>query len=318
MRVFFLFGPAVLFLVAQPAFAQNFSVMAGQPDLVGGFPPGDDILGPGPAPVLPGLLGPPSPISEVDAFSAGRTSFPTAPTFLFSVDSLAVGGLGTAVAGQAALLEAQTDVFHTFGAGLNTLYHDGDGSTPSTAGPLGLSEGPPFGTSPLGVDAYEANPPGSFPGPFVFWSVDTATAMGNPTYFGGGALPGDIFLSPPVPGYAAGPAIYASALTLGLSTTDDIDALEVYDIGPSIGTLDPLDIILFSLTPGSPTVLGGLVAPGDILASSGGGSFGLFAPDVSLGLAPGDNLNALSVIPEPSSFAALALGCIGLLRRRRR
>lgn len=71
MRLVFSVVLGVLLLAAQPAFAQNFSVFASQPDTIGGFPPGDDILGPGPGVTLFGGLGAPPPISEVNAFSRG-------------------------------------------------------------------------------------------------------------------------------------------------------------------------------------------------------------------------------------------------------
>jgi hypothetical protein len=99
------------------------------------------------------------------------------------------------------------------------------------------------------------------------------------------------------------------------------------------GFLDPgFDSALFSLSPGSPTLgLGGYL-PGDVFITAFGGVFSLYASAGSLGLLPGDNIDALDIrigelppaigqflgtTPEPSTFVLAALALVFMPRRRR-
>jgi hypothetical protein len=318
-----------LLFVGQQALAQNFSVGPGvitgapQPDVFLAPLPPDDILGPAgavgapPVLVLPGG-GPAPPLAfNVDAFSYNNTGLvDNILSFDFSVDAFAFGAAGTAVAAQAPLFDAHTDVFSSTGAGSNVLVHDGDGSTPSVS-PLGLLEGfanPSF----EGVDGYDSSitgpPP---PGGLIYWSADAASAG-----VAFGLTGADVLLSPGIPGFAGIPGIYASAAMLGLGTfgLDELDALAVFD-GGIVGALDLGDLVLFSLDPTSASLAGYGVSPGDILGADATGFLGIFVPDVALGLAPGDNLNALSTsaVPLPAAawlFGSALLG-LGALKRKK-
>ena len=318
-----------LLLVGQQALAQNFSVGPGittgvpQPDVFLTPLPSEDILGPAgavgapPVLVLPGL-GPAPPLAfNVDAFSYNSAGLvDVILSFDFSVDAFAVGAAGTAVAAEAPGFDAHTDVFSSTGAGFNVLVHDGDGSTPSV-GPLGLLEGP-ANPSLEGVNGYDSAISGPPPvGGAIYWSADAASAVAA---FGlSGA---DVLISPGVPGFAGLPALYATApaLGLGLFGADELDALTVFDVG-TVGILDPGDLLLFSLAPGSASLAGYAVSPGDILGADVTGFLGILVPDVALGLAPGDNLNALSTSAVPVPPAALLFGsalfCLVLMGRRR-
>jgi hypothetical protein len=150
--------------------------------------------------------------------------------------------------------------------------------------------------------------------------------------------PDDIF-------FGGGAAIFAPGHTMGLVMGDEIDALVVSDITRSNspppvhtviapnGFLDPgFDSALFSLSPGSPTLgLGGYL-PGDVFITAFGGGFSLYASAGSLGLLPGDNIDALDIrigelppgigqflgtTPEPSTFVLAALALVFMPRRRR-
>ena len=100
----------------------------------------------------------------------------------------------------------------------------------------------------------------------------------------------DIFFVPP--GGAGG--IFAAFWQLGLVFADDVDALVIWDRG-GIGELDPgMDLALFSLAPGSPS-LGG--SPADIFVTHFTGAFCLFAPANQLGMRAADNVDGLDVIP---------------------
>ncbi len=280
----------------------------------------DDLANPGPVVLFPGS-GPPVGGSgiEVNAFSYGRLGAPGL-TAIFSVAPPPAGIPGTAVAFEAGAGDHPADVYSSFiGSGFNTQLWDGDGivAAPPTPGapspPLGLFE--PFSSALIddldAVDGRFAPTPLPGLGPTIFWSVDPFTY--------GGGFSADIFFGPAAAGYAAGPAPYVAAAGIGLvggAAGDDIDALVYFEDGVAGAT--PGDVILFSLAAGSPTLGGGAFAgPGDILITAPGGAPGIFALAGTIGLLPGDELNALDIIPEPGVSALILVGLLGAIRRRR-
>ena len=82
---------------------------------------------------------------------------------------------------------------------------------------------------------------------------------------------------------------------MGLDVADDIDALCVSDVGER-GHLDVGDDeALFSLAPGSPTLIGMGRSPGDVFYTRFDGSFSIYALASDIGLMESDNLNALDI-----------------------
>jgi hypothetical protein len=342
MKRFFLIGAVLIALqlmAHQTADAQTFSVERVSVDVVGGFPPPDDILSPSlavgspPGLVLPGISAS-GVLVEVDGFSYGRQfDFdPQTSTIEFSVDAFATGVGGSGVFIESSLGgsgEQNYDVYRTDLAtapGTNVQIHDGNGLGPAgTVAPLGMAE--PQSALPNivhpGVDGYDSR---GLPGRDIYWSWESR--FNPPPPVGGSFSGADVLISSAVAGYDGAGAIFASSAMLGLisspvGVSDDIDALEVFDYGPAfggtLGVFDPgLDLILFSLDPSSPS-LGLGVSPADVLFSSGGGGFGLAIPSVALGLTPNDNLTALSVVPEPNAAVIcwFALGLAAAKRRRR-
>jgi len=144
-------------------------------------------------------------------------------------------------------------------------------------------------------------PPDGIPDRFTFFSIDTASpANGLP-----GIDPDDILVTPPA-GFVYG--VFADgATTIGLLAGDDIDGLALSDV-PPLGVLTPgLDEALFSLHPGSPSVVfgpdgipgnGDEVSPADVLHTKFAGSYVLYAAAGALGLLPTDNVNALDIWPR--------------------
>lgn len=299
-----------LVLSWSPVSAISFSL-----DILSPTPaPPDDILAPGPVPVLFGG----GSGFDVNGISYGHphTAFASVAGLAFSVDRFAGGAPGTATftesGGGATFGEQSADVYSAMfaAAGFNTLLHDGDGASPPGAGipPIGLGLIEAVGGSPTDdLNALDLRLP-AFGGP-VYWTADALTLPGGSA---------DIFLTTSLP-YTAFPATYASSATLGLAMTDDIDGLVVFDDGD--GIYGAADTILFSLAPGSPSLPGLFAGPGDVFFASGGGPVsGVYAPAGVLGLAPGDNVNALDIhlIPEPSSPLLLGIGftCLMLCHRR--
>jgi len=231
------------------------------------------------------------------------------------VGAIGAAGLEIAGAGAPGPGDHPADIYNSIGTGGNTLLWDGDGvANPGLAAPLGLAEPVPGGDD---VDGWD-NRLG--PGPAIFFSLDLATAplVG---FFGA-----DVLLSPAAPAYDLAAVPYAPAPMLGLDMlgpgTDDLDALVVFDHSGAPGVFDGADYILFSLTPGSPslglgsgTPYAGFGAEDILIAVVGGG--GMFLPGAALGLAPGDNLDALDVIPEPSVGLLMLAGGAGLYIRKR-
>lgn len=308
---------AVGLLMAGSAHAITFSVDGPSAGLNGVFP--DDLLFPGPGPVLPGAGGlppgplPPPPPVDVDGFTFTHV-FPGSHTILgleFSVSPASVGAAGTAVAAEAAAGDAPADIYSTALAGGNLLFADGDGLPPGPALPLGLIE------PGSNVDGWDATPPFGPPAsPGVHFTITGFDAAFHPVYAGTGSTGGDIFFSPPVIGYSVFPALYAGFGAIGLVAADDIDALAIVDDG-SFGP-SPADAIYFSLTPGSPTLAALGASPADILVTSIGGAPVVAFPAAVLGLLPTDDVDALDifVVPEPASVVLLGLAVPWLIRRR--
>jgi len=304
---------SMLLVVAPATYAQTFSVELGTLDTVGGMPPGDDILIPGPLPVVTGG----SPLTiDIDAFTYGRSGVP-GTDFYFSVDvaSTGISGAGAvdfevASGGSG---EQNVDVFRTdlvLSPGFNAHVHDGNGAGPGgVIFPLGLGE--PATTSFDGVDGYDTR---STPGPAIYWSWGVA-GIGPPP----SASLADILLSATATGFTGASTVFASETALGLTPGDNIDALEVFDNGTP-GIYDPGDVILFSLSPFSPSLGAFSAGPADILGVGPGGLPTVVVPAVGLGLLPNDNVTALSVIPEPATTLPLSLMVAGVyhFRRRRR
>lgn len=125
----------------------------------------------------------------------------------------------------------------------------------------------------------------------VYFSVDLATGPGA-----------DVFVSPPG---AAAFLVFAPAPTMGLTPADDIDGLAVWDRG-AIFVPDPgLDVVMFSLRPGSPRLAGpdGVMgtaddfSAADIFVSNLTGGFRRYLTATQLGLRFQDDVDAIDVEP---------------------
>jgi hypothetical protein len=290
----------------------------------------DDMLGPVPAPgppppvFLPGagglpLVPTPPPSSDVDAFSFG-TLLPGPHAVVgveFSVAPGSIGAAGTAVfaeSGGLGFADEPADIFGSGLGGLNVQVFDGNGvPAPGLAPGMGVLE--PGGNT----DAWDATPPfGGLGG--IHYSVSPADVAAHPVFAGTSAA--DIWFSPPVVGYSVAPAVYAGFAALGLALGDNIDALAIIEDG--IGGFTAGDTIYFSLDPLSPSLPGLGATPADILVTTLLGGPAVAFTEAMIGLAPGDDVDALHVfvIPEPSTFllsvvGLFSLGWLGWRRRRR-
>ncbi len=162
---------------------------------------------------------------------------------------------------------------------------------------------PIFGVDLLN-NALGIGPPDGIPDRFVFFSIDTASPSSG-VVLPPPVDPDDVLIALP-PGFAFG--VFADgAVDIGLLPGDDIDALAVSDVAP-LGILNPgVDEALFSLHPGSPSVLvgpDGVPATGDELSAaeirytSFTGVHVLYASAGALGLLARDNVNAIDILPR--------------------
>ncbi len=233
---------------------------------------------------------------NLNALSFGTSSINRG--FVFSVDRVAIGLPGTAVASEArpGSEEAAGDLFVN-------LPRSGGNSLFTEERQLGLTPGF-FGDDIDALALHEA------PTSFTYMSVDFLSVNG--------ALSSSILVSDS----SASFRVFADGVVdIGLDSMDDLDALVLLDKG-NIGQLDPgLDLALFSISAFSPSAftsgLGGLTSPADILITNFTGEFSIWAEATDLGLRRDDELDALETVPEPGSFKLLTIGLIIIWAIRR-
>lgn len=218
------------------------------------------------------------PGDVINSFSWGNESVMAGAKIRFSVDAAAVGLAGAPpnVFSEAGAGDAKADIFSggTLAAPLpNTRLVDGNGLPAAAPPATGLAE--PADE----LSALATCDPGAMlaSGATAYFTL----AAGSPTLAALVATPATILKAAP----GGPPMIHFPAVLLGLIAGDVIDALS-YGGGPP-GT------VLYSLAPGSPTLIAFGFKPGDILATP----FlpVIVVPAAALGLTPVDNLDALDV-----------------------
>ncbi len=259
---------------------------------------------------------------EMDAMSYGNDPWIDcngSPHLLLSVDEFAVGSPGAPMPpnvtteGAIGNQEASADIYMSNAlpappvcnaiASSNTGLADGNGVAPFAAPGLTLIEPnpPTFGAAADPGDNLDALVCAQFTGQ-VFFSLDAATAdpfegplVHSGTAQANGVSPGAVLVSNAGGG---GFSVFAPYFALGLSFTDDINALLLRENGNGVydrsdAPLDWLngqtDMLLFSVTRNSP-IVGTLdaihaqpVEPGDILTPTVAG-VGILIPAEALGL----------------------------------
>jgi hypothetical protein len=188
--------------------------------------------------------------------------------------------------------EPESDVFASAQDGTNVQLFDGNGPVGACAStfPLGLVESIGGRDDLNAFDAHDGvfvDPDADgVPDLAVYFSLDAA----SPSLAAFGVSPADVLRA----SGGAAPEVFASAAALGLRADDDLDALCLRESGD--GVFDAFDVLYFSLAAGSPTLAAIGARPGDVLAppAAGGPPLSVAASGGALGLAPGDELDALA------------------------
>lgn len=207
----------------------------------------------------------------------------------FSVAPGTLGAEGSAVAAQnlcppaepGLSPEPESDIYRTLLEGMNILRFDGNGPVGAceNAFPLGLLEAI---SARDDLNAFASHDPNVDQDGGLYFSLDAD----SPSLERFGYAAGDVLRAT----NGGTPQVFASAETLGLEQGDDLDGLCLEETGDS--AYDSSDRLLFSLAPGSPTLLEIGAGPGDILRPGLPPSVAHRAGD--LGLVAGDDVNALS------------------------
>lgn len=172
-----------------------------------------------------------------------------------------------------------------------------------------------FGLSPQGESPGNPQPPGAGQS-----DADAGSGTQPSSSLGGRPGPEQVLFSltadspslAVLPGYGSGADIYVdhqpydggegeelyvAPFELGLVELDDIDAMLVIDVAYDWQFNPGVDQIIFSLAPGSPSLVETGYGPADLFTSSGNGVFALYCFAEQLGLEPTDNLNLLDYVP---------------------
>ena len=280
---------------------QSFSVAFTDPHTSSGITP-SDILGIGGSSLIPctelGLLcGDPKsavPADDIVALSYGWDFvLKNLPPVQFSVAPGTLGVAGTAVNQEANCTppEPQADVFESTLDGTNIQNLDGDGQA---CNPFNNGYGLTLQEVPISnnVDALAHDPCetidldcDSRPDQPVFFAL----APGSPSLAYLGVTSADILIAG-IGGYT--PLVWADGVVdLSLDSADVIDALCIWENGS--GVYEPgVDILVFSLAAGSPTLAANNLSAADLLAR--GDKVVYPASAIGLGSDPSEDIDALT------------------------
>ncbi len=268
---------------------------------------GCDVAGVGPVTEVMdaslGLLGG----DNIDAVSANTVTGKNIPYHIyFSGDRASLGLLGTPYRGEAALNQAASDVWRTnnattvsplaamgacAAAGIpgfapalfrNQDLYDFIFTAAPGAGPL---VGNQDNLDGLELDDLDFMVVDQIHDADVYFSLDA----GSPSL--GAGSPADIYYAPA--GGAFGP--WAVPAQLGLVPGDDIDGLVVWERGAVGVSTAGVDLVLFSLTPGSPSL--GAASAATLFVSDLTGAFCPFVLANTLGLRGVDNVDGIDILP---------------------
>lgn len=293
MKLTKLFLALACALSTAPAHAVLFSIDATSPSTVAISPA--DVLSPGPVggpPVVAIPFGATGlkllPGDDVSAIAFPVHTEP-APVF-FSVDRLALGAPSPApsVITEAAVGQAAGDIYIPPVAFTNTLVINQSALGLLPPAVPGVPVPPPIDN----VDALEMIHPAMPSAAGLLYAL----APGSPTLGAIGATAGDILTTT-----ASGPIIAIPFASMGLVPADVVDGLVVLAGTPAV--------VFFSLAPGSPSLVAPLTA-GDVLIP--GPTTFVSAPMLGL-VPPGDNVDAISAVPEAHRFVLMLAGLGALL-----
>jgi len=276
-------------------------------EVMGLVPPGGgcDVGGVGPVlevmPISFGL----GAMDNIDGLSANTLTSPNLTYhLLFSVDPGSVGVAGTPLNAAAANNQAASDIYRT------PLTGSSPAAAMAACAPIAIPPPQALHRNQTAFNLIPTVPAGAFSGipednvdgvemdvldftgdnindvP-VYFSLDAV----SPALFTSGA---DIYFSPA----GGGPFfLFSLPAQAGLLAGDEIDSLVMWDRG-GIGAPNPgVDMALFSLAPGSPTLAMIGASPAALFVTSFNFAFCPFAPANQLGLLGADNVDGLDVMP---------------------
>ncbi len=242
-------------------------------------------------------------MDNIDGLSANTLTSPNLTYhLLFSTDRASVGVAGTPHNASAANNQAASDLYRT------PLTGGSPAAALAACAPIAIPPPQALHRNQTAFNLIQTAPAGAFAG----WPQDNVDAVemdvldftgdnindvpvyfsldaASPALFASGA---DVYFSPA----GGGPFfIFSFPAQMGLLMGDEIDSLVMWDRGV-IGAPNPgVDLALFSLAPGSPS-LGG-ASPAAIFVTGFNFAFCPFTPANQLGLLAADNVDGLDVMP---------------------
>jgi hypothetical protein len=301
---------------------ETFSIDAASPSVPGVDQ--SDLLNPGMTVQVPKANLGLAAGDELDAVSTAVDAVQDNNIVYFSVDRSSSGIAGPLtpldVKGQALLNQQAGDIYATTDAqgvasvpqGINSLHQNQNflGEVPVTTALVDNTGKPQDNLDALSFEEFDLTGDSWQDRP-VYFSLASASPS-----LGGVFSAADILVSPS----GGGPiGVFAAAANMGLDpTADDLDALALLDLDKN-GVASAGDMGLFSLAPGSQTLVNLGASPADVFLTTFNNTSFVRYNAASLGLLSQDNVDALEVqVPEPATVTVVLLGAALVVGRKRK